>query len=115
MVFALTLEIVAAVLVTWITWRAATGSLARNTLAGVRTRITMSSDAAWRVGHRAALRPTMIAGTITVLWCSLSIVVGSLRTPISVLVATVVLVSGALLSIPVAHRAVRRAAPEEQP
>lgn len=83
MVFALTLEIVAAVLMTWMTWRAATGSLAGNTLVGVRTRIMMSSDTAWRVGRLAALRPTMIAGTVTVLWCSLSLVVGSLRTPIS--------------------------------
>lgn len=115
MVFALTLEIVTAVVVTWATWRAATGSLARNALAGVRTRMTMSSDAAWQVGHRAALRPTMIAGTATVLWCSLSIVVGSLRTPVSVLVAAGVLVSGAIVSIPMAHRAVRRAAPDGRP
>jgi hypothetical protein len=113
MVFALTLEIGAAVLVTWLTWRAANGSLARNNSAGVRTRITMASETAWRVGHRAALLPTVIAGAVTVAWCSLSITFVPLRTPISVIVASVVLVSGALLSIPVAHRAVRRASLEE--
>lgn len=107
--FALMLEIGAAALVTWLTWRAASGSLGRNSLAGVRTRITMSSDAAWQVGHRAVLRPMIIAGTVTVLWCSVSIVVAPLRTPVSVLVASVLLIGSALLSIPVAHRAVRRA------
>ncbi len=112
MVFALASEIGAAVLVTWLTWRAASGTLARNDLAGVRTRITMSSDAAWQIGHRAALRPTVIAGAVTVLWCSVSIGVAQLRTPVSVIVAAVVLVGGALLSITVAHRAVRRASPD---
>lgn len=112
MVFALALEVGAAVLVTWVTWRAANGSLARNDLAGVRTRITMSSDAAWRIGHHAALRPTVISGTITVAWCMVSIGLAPLRHPISVLVAAGVLVGDAILSIPVAHRAIRRASLE---
>lgn len=73
----------------------------------------MASETAWRVGHRAALPPTVIAGAVTVAWCSLSITFVPLRTPISVIVASVVLVSGALLCIPVAHRAVRRASLEE--
>jgi len=110
--FALASEIGAAVLVTWLTWRAANGTLTRNDLAGVRTRITMSSDAAWQIGHRAALRPTVIAGAVTVLWCAVLIGLEPLRTPVSVIVAAVVLIGGALLSIPVAHRAVRRAASE---
>lgn len=113
MVFALASEIGAAALVTWLTWRAANGTLARNDLAGVRTRITMSSDAAWQIGHRAALLPTIVAGAITVLWCSVSIGVEPLRTPVSVIVAAVVLVAGALLSIPMAHRAVRRSSEDE--
>lgn len=110
MVFALTIEIGAAVLVTWLTWRAANGSLARNSFAGIRTRITMSSDPAWRIGHRAALRPTIIAGAITVVWCSASIGLAPLRTPLSVIVASMVLLGGALLSVPVAHQAVHRGA-----
>ncbi|WP_420365470.1 SdpI family protein [Curtobacterium sp. L3-7] len=109
MVFALMAEIGAAVLVAWVTWRAAVGSLGRNGFAGVRTGITMSSDRAWRTGHRAALRPTLISGMITVAWCVLSILITPLRTPSSVIVASVLLVGGALLSIPAAHRAVRRA------
>jgi hypothetical protein len=112
MVFVLALEVGAAVLVTWLTWRAANGSLARNDLAGVRTRITMSSDATWRIGHHAALRPTLISGTITATWCLASIGFAPLRHPVSVLVAAGVLVGGALLSIPVTHRAIRRASLE---
>lgn len=110
MMFALTLEIGAAVLVIWLTWKAANGSLPRNDLAGVRTRVTMSSDEAWRVGHRAALRPTVVAGILTVLWSLASIGLAPLRNPVSVLVAAAVLLVGALLSTPVAHRAVRRGA-----
>jgi uncharacterized membrane protein len=108
MVFALALVIGGAVLVTWLTWKAANGSLPRNDLAGVRTRVTMSSDEAWRTGHRAALCPTVVAGILTVLWSLASIGFAPLRNPVSVLVATAVLLGGALLSIPVAHRAVRR-------
>lgn len=110
--FALALEVGAAVLVIWLTRRAANGSLARNDLAGVRTRITLSSDAAWRAGHRAALRPTIISGTITAAWRLASIGLAPLRNPVSVLVAAGMLVGGALLSIPVAHRAIRRASLE---
>ncbi|QSB23246.1 SdpI family protein [Curtobacterium sp. 24E2] len=112
MVFALASEIGAAGLVTWLTWRAANGTLGRNELAGVRTRITMSSDTAWQIGHRAALRPTVIAGAVTVLWCAVCIGLEPLRTSVSVIVAAVMLVAGALLSIPLAHRAVRRASPD---
>ncbi|WP_439692660.1 SdpI family protein [Curtobacterium sp. SP.BCo] len=114
MVFALTIELGAAVLVTWLTWSAAAGKSGRNDLAGVRTRVTMSSEAAWRTGHRAALRPTLVSGLLVVAWCLASIVVTPLRTPASVLVAAIVLLSGALLSIPTAHRAVRRTASDHR-
>ena len=112
MVFASALEIGAAVLVIWLTWRAANGTLPRNDLAGVRTRVTMSSDEAWRIGHRAALRPTLIGGILTVLWSLASIGLAPLRNPVSVLVAAAVLLGGTLLSIPVAHRAVHRTSSE---
>ncbi|MGY2900276.1 hypothetical protein ACVKXF_002931 [Curtobacterium sp. PvP017] len=117
MVSALALEIGGAVLVMWLTWRAATGQLGRNYLAGVRTRATMSSDDAWRTGHRAALPPTLISGVITVLWCAVCILVPALRTPprpAPAIVASVILVGGAALSVPAAHLAVRRAALEDQ-
>jgi hypothetical protein len=109
MTIALAIEIGAAILVTWLTRKAANGSLPRNNLAGVRTRITMSSDAAWQEGHRAALRPTVNGAAITVMWCLVSIAVPPLRTPVSVLVAAVALVVGTLLSVPAANRAARRA------
>lgn len=112
MVFSMALEVGAAALVTWLTWRAANGSLPRNSLAGVRTSVTMSSEAAWRVGHRAALRPTIISGLLVVAWCAICIGVPALRTPAAVLVAAGLLVGGALVSVPAAHRAVRRALPE---
>ncbi|PZE80680.1 hypothetical protein DEI91_13980 [Curtobacterium sp. MCBD17_032] len=112
MVFAMALEVGAAALVTWLTWRAATGSLPRNSIAGVRTSVTLSSDEAWQVGHRAALRPTIISGIATATWCTVSIAAAPLDTPVAVLVAAGLLVAGALLSVPAAHRAVRRALPE---
>jgi hypothetical protein len=112
MVFAMALEIGAAALITWLTWRAARGSLPRNGLAGVRTTITLSSDEAWRIGHRAALRPTIISGIATVTWCAVSVGLAPLRTPVAVLVAAGLLVGGALLSIAAAHHAVRRSMPE---
>lgn len=112
--FALALEIGGAVLVTWSTWRAASGKLGRNDLVGVRTRVTMSSDEAWQTGHRAALGPTLLSGAMTVLWCTSCMIVPALRTPVSVIVASVVLVGGALLSIPAAHSAVHRAALQDR-
>ncbi len=114
MVSALALEIGEAVLVRWSTWRAANGQLGPNDLAGVRTRVTVSSDEAWRTGHRAALPPTLISGVITVLWCAVCIIVPALRIPAPVIVASVTLVGGAVLSIPAAHLAIRRAALEDQ-
>jgi hypothetical protein len=112
MLFAMALEVGAAALVTWLTWRAASGSLPRNSLAGVRTSTTLSSEAAWRIGHRAALRPTIVSGIATVSWCTVCLGVAPLRTPVAVLVAAGLLVGGALLSIPAAHHAVRRSSPE---
>ncbi|MFA4082906.1 SdpI family protein [Mycobacteroides salmoniphilum] len=43
------------VVVISVTWRAATGYLARNQTMGIRIPSTMSSENAWRAGHRAAL------------------------------------------------------------
>ncbi|WP_186315317.1 SdpI family protein [Curtobacterium sp. BH-2-1-1] len=114
MVSALVIEIGGAVLVMWLTWRAANGQLGRNDLAGIRTRVTMSSDEAWRTGHRAALPPTLISSVIAILCCAVCIVVPAFRTPASVIVMSIVLLGGALLSIPVAHSAVRRAALEDR-
>lgn len=42
--------------------RAADGRLGRNRLAGVRTKATLSSDEAWRIGNETAQRKTKQAG-----------------------------------------------------
>lgn len=39
--------------------RAAAGTLKRNQLAGIRTSVTLSSDAAWRAAHRAAKKDSV--------------------------------------------------------
>ncbi|MBF4552043.1 SdpI family protein [Pseudoclavibacter sp. VKM Ac-2888] len=49
-------------LVVWMASAAASGQLQRNSLAGIRTPSTMSSDVAWVAAHVRAKRPTMIAG-----------------------------------------------------
>lgn len=49
-----------AVIVVSVTWRAATGRLARNQTMGIRIPPTMASEEAWQAGHRAALPVTWL-------------------------------------------------------
>jgi hypothetical protein len=92
-----------------VTRAAARGSLARNGLAGIRTRRTTSSDAAWLAGHAAALPwtrrtawATAALGLVTVLTAVLSPAAG-----VAVgLGATGVLLAGCLLATRAAHRAI---------
>ena len=44
--------------------RAADGRLRRNAVAGIRTRATMRSDAAWRAGHLAARGSSDASGAV---------------------------------------------------
>lgn len=46
--------------------RAADGRLGRNSVAGIRIRATMRSDAAWRAGHAAARRSSDAAAAVFV-------------------------------------------------
>ena len=55
------------VLVSALSRRAADGRLGRNPLAGIRTRATMRSDAAWRAGHAAARRLSDVSAAVFVL------------------------------------------------
>lgn len=53
------------VLLLWMASAAASGRLKRNHIAGIRTPSTMTSDAAWLAAHQRALRPTRVAGLIS--------------------------------------------------
>ncbi|WP_203581479.1 SdpI family protein [Microbacterium hibisci] len=52
----------AGALMLWLARRGADGTLARNQLVGVRTALTLSSDAAWHAGQRAAAPRITVAG-----------------------------------------------------
>lgn len=54
--------VAAGVLLIWLARRSVAGRLARNPYAGVRTRLTMSSDLAWAAAQKAAAPRTEIAG-----------------------------------------------------
>lgn len=64
----------AGVLIVWVAKRAANGRLGRNQIAGIRTSVTLSSDAAWLAAHRAAESPTIVAGTGTAVGGALTLV-----------------------------------------
>jgi len=52
-----------AIMMVVVGWMGLTGSLPRNHIAGIRTRFTLSSDAAWKATHRAAA-PYFIFGGV---------------------------------------------------
>ena len=69
-------NILLAVVIITVNWRAANGRLERNQRTGIRTRSTMRSDQAWTIGHRAALRLTplyliVLAGTLVALFVAM--------------------------------------------
>ncbi|MFC8680179.1 SdpI family protein [Microbacterium ureisolvens] len=83
----------AGLLMLWLARAAASGRLGRNQLAGVRLPSTLASDKAWLAGHRAARRPTEIAG-----WCALASAAPAL-TPLPLPVVVGVVLLGALAMI----------------
>ncbi|THJ67454.1 SdpI family protein [Arthrobacter echini] len=83
----------AGLLMLWMANAAASGRLGRNPVAGIRLASTMASDEAWLVAHRAAKRPTVIAG-----WCAIvSAIPALLPVPLSVAVTSVLVGTAALL------------------
>ncbi|MBT1623517.1 SdpI family protein [Curtobacterium flaccumfaciens pv. oortii] len=100
-------ELVAAVMTMVFAVFPAKGMLRRNAFIGVRTRSTMRDDAAWQIGHRAAVLPTTIAGGVTIVVGLVFIAVGRVNDPGSVVVCAVPLVIGALWSVVAAGRAIR--------
>lgn len=58
-------------------WGGVSGRLRRNAVAGIRTSGTMSTDVAWRVGHRAAARWLAI-GSVVAVACGVAALVAAL-------------------------------------
>ncbi|MFC7430443.1 MULTISPECIES: SdpI family protein [unclassified Agrococcus] len=74
-------------LLRWMAGAAASGRLGRDPIAGIRTRATLASDAAWRAAHRRADGLTRAAG-----WCSIGAGATALvPLPMSVVIAVVLL------------------------
>ena len=62
-----------------VTWMAAEGNVVRNGTAGIRTRYTKASDAAWADGHAAALprvRATVPIAVVTVVAAAVAALLG---------------------------------------
>ncbi|HXU24240.1 MAG TPA: SdpI family protein [Tepidiformaceae bacterium] len=111
---ALTVVALAGVGIVVVGWMGLTGSLPRNGVAGVRTRFTRSSDAAWKATHRAA-GPYLIFGGVAAIMVTLAFLpftaAGKVSTGIAaaaVLVAALLLgataIAGGLLGVRSAKR-----------
>jgi hypothetical protein len=101
------LQCVVGVTVSVSTRRAADGRLGRNPLVGIRTASTMRSDAAWRVGHGAAVPLADLGGLAFALSGLLALVLRRTAFPAALLGGTLV---GTVLLLLAARRAVRAAA-----
>lgn len=65
--FVLAIALVGGGLLVWLlAVRAGSGEVARNAVAGVRTKATMASDDAWLAGQKAAEAPTAAGGKVSV-------------------------------------------------
>ena len=122
---ALAMVLVAGIAIVVIGWMGLTGSLPRNGFAGVRTRFTKSSDAAWEATHRAA-GPYLVFGGIAAIMVALAFLpftaAGKVSTGIAataVLVAAIVLVltaiAGGLLGVRSAKRQLATADTDHAP
>ena len=106
---AVVLSIAAAGILT-ICWIAARGILARNSMAGLRTRAMLASDEAWEVGHRTALPIVVATAALTVLAAVTSIfVIGNLHAYLAAIGAAVlILLIGVVTATIIAGRAARK-------
>jgi len=99
------------ILVTAISEAAATGRLGVNSVAGIRTRALMMSEAAWTAGHRAARIPMGLAGLVMFLAGAALMALrpdGNTAGPLMLAVAAVAVVLvliGAAMATPAANRA----------
>lgn len=101
------------ILMLWLARAAASGRLKRNQAAGIRLPSTLASDEAWLVAHRAAERPTQIAG-----WCAIVGAVPALlpvplpAVVVAVLIGTLALLGFVLYGATLGSRAARDLPPE---
>ena len=107
------ISVALAVMVLVITVAVARGALSANGLLGIRTPATQRSEAAWREGHRAALK-VVVPGSVVIIVLGLLIAAGSSGTSDSSDaqgVATLVLVGiMAVVAGVIAQRAASRVA-----
>lgn len=104
------MDVLVAVVVQWTTRAAAGGRLGRHGAAGIRIQATMSSDAAWTAGHRAALPWTRRIATGTALFVLAAVVLLVLGQRAAASVAALLPVVLVLVAVvPVARLATRAA------
>ncbi|WP_029119498.1 MULTISPECIES: SdpI family protein [unclassified Mycobacterium] len=116
-IFIVTEIAITAVLIV-VSWRAATGRLARSQLTGIRTPSTLLSDQAWVAGHRATWRLAPLHGANAVIACSLLLAVIVRSWPAGPVIVLgigclVVFVGIALYTAVVASRAASRTTPQD--
>ena len=95
------------VTVVMVTRAAATESIGRNHVAGIRLPSLMRSDASWRAGHQAAYPPTVIGAVVSAVVAVVSVALSATVTPY--VVALAASIGSALVGITIgvvrAHRA----------
>lgn len=106
--------VVAGALLIWLAEAGASGRLRRNTIAGLRTRSTLASDAGWLAAHVRTKRHTLAAGSLLVAGG----LVALLPVPMPVVVTVVLVVTGGVLALVaraavVGSRAAREADPDD--
>ena len=82
----------------------ARGLIGRNSLIGIRTRATLSSDAAWRRGHQVAILPMSVGAGAVIIVGTVLIALGVGSSTASVAVLALVLLLGGVWAAVAASR-----------
>lgn len=109
------IEIAVAALAILVTVLPAVGTISRNRFVGVRTRATLASDTAWRVGHRAAVLPMALTGGIAIVGGVVMALLGYANEPFVIILLALILLSGAAWSSAAARRATQGEASSPAP
>ncbi|TFD93491.1 SdpI family protein [Cryobacterium lactosi] len=108
------------ILVVAVNEAAARGRLGVNSVAGIRTRAVMMSEAAWTAGHRAARIPMGLAGLVMVLTGAAILLLrldGDTIGPLvlaSAAAAVLLVLVGATMATPAANRALVHSEEDER-